>query len=133
MPREAITVERFYTEHSGRLDLKLLGGAIGLKRVIREPTVNRPGLALAVVFTEFQFLIPSQGVILGLGRRYAGPDSLGGQATGLRDLLRLNKTVSVDVLASKIDVIEERIRVLDQHHREARRGSTRRACSPGPA
>ena len=47
MPREAITVERFYTEHSGRLDLKLLGGAIGLKRIIREPTVNRPGLALA--------------------------------------------------------------------------------------
>ena len=41
-----------------------------------------PGLALAVVFTEFQFLIPTQGVILGLGRRYAGPDSLGRQATG---------------------------------------------------
>jgi predicted permease len=47
-----------------------------------------PGLALAVVFTEFQFLIPTQGVILGLGRRYAGPDSLGRQATGLCDLLR---------------------------------------------
>jgi predicted permease len=47
-----------------------------------------PGLALAVVFTEFQFLIPTQGVILGLGRHYAGPDSLGRQATGLRDLLR---------------------------------------------
>ena len=47
MPREAITVERFYTGHSARLDLKLLGGAVGLKRIIREPTVNRPGLALA--------------------------------------------------------------------------------------
>jgi predicted permease len=47
-----------------------------------------PGLALAVVFAEFQFLIPTQGVILGLGRRYAGPDSLGRQATGPRDLLR---------------------------------------------
>lgn len=47
MPREPITVERFYTEHSSQLDLRLLGGAIGLKRVIREPTVNRPGLALA--------------------------------------------------------------------------------------
>lgn len=46
-----------------------------------------PGLALAVVFSEFQFLIPTQGVNLGLGRRYAGPDSLGRQATGLRDLL----------------------------------------------
>ncbi|MBI5801552.1 MAG: HPr(Ser) kinase/phosphatase [Verrucomicrobia bacterium] len=47
MPREAITVERFYTDHSAKLDLKLLGGAAGLKRIIREPTVNRPGLALA--------------------------------------------------------------------------------------
>jgi HPr kinase/phosphorylase len=47
MPREIITVQRFYTEHSGQLDLRLLGGAIGLKRIIREPTVNRPGLALA--------------------------------------------------------------------------------------
>ncbi|PAW88239.1 MAG: HPr(Ser) kinase/phosphatase [Pedosphaera sp. Tous-C6FEB] len=47
MNREAITVERFYTGNSARLDLKLLGGAAGLKRTIREPTVNRPGLALA--------------------------------------------------------------------------------------
>lgn len=47
MPRKPITVERFYTEHTNRLDLKLLAGAVGLKRVIREPTVNRPGLALA--------------------------------------------------------------------------------------
>lgn len=47
MPRETITVERFYTDHSSRLDLKLIAGAAGLKRIIREPTVNRPGLALA--------------------------------------------------------------------------------------
>jgi predicted permease len=47
-----------------------------------------PGLALAVVFTEFQFLIPSQGVILGLGRRYAGPDSLWSRAPGTRQVLR---------------------------------------------
>jgi len=47
MPREPITVERFYTEHTARLDLKLLAGAVGLKRIIKEPTVNRPGLALA--------------------------------------------------------------------------------------
>ncbi|MBM3870925.1 MAG: HPr(Ser) kinase/phosphatase, partial [Verrucomicrobia bacterium] len=32
---------------SSQLDLRLVGSAIGLKRVIREPTVNRPGLALA--------------------------------------------------------------------------------------
>ncbi|HTI72895.1 MAG TPA: HPr(Ser) kinase/phosphatase, partial [Candidatus Limnocylindria bacterium] len=42
-----VTVERFYTEHASNLGLKLLAGADGLKRRISEPTVNRPGLALA--------------------------------------------------------------------------------------
>lgn len=47
MTSQAVTVERFYTGHSSLLGLKLLAGAKGLKRIIREPTVNRPGLALA--------------------------------------------------------------------------------------
>lgn len=47
MQRESITVERFYKEQSKPLDLKLVAGNKGLKRIIREPTVNRPGLALA--------------------------------------------------------------------------------------
>src|SRR3954470_15332370 len=47
MQRDIVTVERFYTEHSSSLELKLSAGAEGLKRIIREPTVNRPGLALA--------------------------------------------------------------------------------------
>src|SRR5580658_8281775 len=47
MQREPITVERFYTDESHSLELKLVAGAAGLKRFIREPTVNRPGLALA--------------------------------------------------------------------------------------
>src|SRR6266576_402778 len=52
MQRDVVTVERFYTEHAGELELKLVAGADGLKRVIREPTVNRPGLALAG-FTKY--------------------------------------------------------------------------------
>ena len=47
MQRDTITVERFYTEEAQNLSLKLVAGASGLGRVIREPTVNRPGLALA--------------------------------------------------------------------------------------
>src|ERR1035437_8959342 len=47
MQRDAITVERFYTEHASALELNLVAGASGLKRVIREPTVNRPGLVLS--------------------------------------------------------------------------------------
>src|SRR6266576_2644503 len=52
MQRDVVTVERFYTEHAGELEMKLIAGAAGLKRVIREPTVNRPGLALAG-FTKY--------------------------------------------------------------------------------
>jgi HPr kinase/phosphorylase len=52
MERDEVTVERFYTEQAGPLGLKLLAGANGLKRLIREPTVNRPGLALAG-FTKY--------------------------------------------------------------------------------
>jgi HPr kinase/phosphorylase len=47
MQRDTITVERFYTEQAQTLGLRLVAGATGLKRIIREPTVNRPGLVLA--------------------------------------------------------------------------------------
>ncbi|HYE30641.1 MAG TPA: HPr(Ser) kinase/phosphatase [Methylomirabilota bacterium] len=47
MRRDTVTVEKFYTEHCSSLELKLVAGAGGLNRIIREPTVNRPGLALA--------------------------------------------------------------------------------------
>ena len=43
MQRDTITVERFYTGESQNSQLKLVAGASGLKRIIREPTVNRPG------------------------------------------------------------------------------------------
>src|SRR5512135_1105124 len=47
MQRDTVTVERFYTDQAEALGLKLLAGANGLKRIIREPTVNRPGLVLS--------------------------------------------------------------------------------------
>ena len=52
MQRDIVTVERFYTQQAGALELKLVAGANGLRRIIREPTVNRPGLALAG-FTKY--------------------------------------------------------------------------------
>ena len=42
-----VTVERFYKDHATSLQLSLVAGAGGLKRAIKEPTVNRPGLVLA--------------------------------------------------------------------------------------
>ena len=47
MMRNPITIERFYSEQAQSLQLRLVAGEAGLKRVIREPTVNRPGLVLA--------------------------------------------------------------------------------------
>jgi len=41
------TVEKFYNEHKTELKLKLLAGGDGMKRVIVEPAVNRPGLVLS--------------------------------------------------------------------------------------
>src|SRR5258708_28940695 len=52
---DAVTVERFYTQNAGDLQLRLTAGANGLKRVIREPTVNRPGLALSGFTRYFAF------------------------------------------------------------------------------
>jgi len=50
--RDTVTVQDFYTRHSGELGLKLVAGAAGLSRIIREPTINRPGLALTG-FTKY--------------------------------------------------------------------------------
>jgi HPr kinase/phosphorylase len=47
MQRDLVTVERLYTDQAAHLGLKLVAGANGLKRFIREPTVNRPGLVLS--------------------------------------------------------------------------------------
>lgn len=52
MLHDVVTVEKFYTDNASSLQLHLIAGAAGLKRVIREPTVNRPGLALAG-FTKY--------------------------------------------------------------------------------
>jgi hypothetical protein len=42
MQHETVTVEQFYGDHAVALEMKLLGGEGNLKRIIREPTVNRP-------------------------------------------------------------------------------------------
>lgn len=46
MQRDVLTVERLYMDHASGLGLNLVAGASGLKRLIKEPTVNRPGLVL---------------------------------------------------------------------------------------
>jgi len=52
MAQSPITVEQFFNEHGAALQMRLLSGETNLKRIIREPTVNRPGLALSG-FTQY--------------------------------------------------------------------------------
>jgi HPr kinase/phosphorylase len=47
MERPSLTVEQFFKQHAAELQMKLLSEACDRRRVIREPTVNRPGLALS--------------------------------------------------------------------------------------
>jgi HPr kinase/phosphorylase len=49
----ALSVGEWYTRHAEALQLRLLGPAVGFDRVIREPTINRPGLALSGFFAYF--------------------------------------------------------------------------------
>jgi HPr kinase/phosphorylase len=50
---EPPSVGRFFEAHADNLGLELVAGAKGLDRVIREPTVNRPGLALSGFYNYF--------------------------------------------------------------------------------
>src|SRR5205085_11013957 len=48
-----VTVESFYSLHAEKLQMKLEGPRVGFHRKIREPTINRPGLALSGFFSYF--------------------------------------------------------------------------------
>jgi HPr kinase/phosphorylase len=48
-----IEVGDFYSRHADALQMKLMGSPIGFLRKIREPTINRPGLALSGFFIYF--------------------------------------------------------------------------------
>src|SRR2546427_3856727 len=48
-----VTVEGFYNSHAEKLHLKLEGKRVGFHRKIREPTINRPGLALSGFYNYF--------------------------------------------------------------------------------
>jgi HPr kinase/phosphorylase len=48
-----VTVESFFKKHGEKLQLKLEGKRVGFHRKIREPTINRPGLALSGFYRYF--------------------------------------------------------------------------------
>ncbi|MEP6821725.1 MAG: HPr(Ser) kinase/phosphatase [Chthoniobacterales bacterium] len=48
-----VTVESFFEAHAATLQMKLEGKRVGFQRKIREPTINRPGLALSGFYKYF--------------------------------------------------------------------------------
>ena len=49
----SLTVGQFFSRHGQALGMELLGDSAGMDRAIAEPTINRPGLALAGFFRYF--------------------------------------------------------------------------------
>jgi predicted permease len=84
----------------------VLGAGLGNTGIVGYPLAaavfGPPGLALAVVYSEFQFLIPVLAVSTGVARRFAGPGACAPGAPDLRTLLRswvVNPPVAAGVLA----------------------------------
>src|SRR5256885_16910108 len=48
-----VTVESFYNSRAEKLQMKLEGTEVGFHRKIREPTINRPGLAVSGFYSYF--------------------------------------------------------------------------------
>ncbi len=53
--RNLLTVGEFYSRYAEDLSLSIHSSESGFERIIKEPTINRPGLALAGFFTYFAF------------------------------------------------------------------------------
>jgi HPr kinase/phosphorylase len=50
---KSLTVGKFFADHGPSLEMELMGDSAGMERPIAEPTINRPGLALAGFFRYF--------------------------------------------------------------------------------
>jgi len=51
--KDSLTVGRFFADHGQALGMELTGDSAGMDRPIAEPTINRPGLAIAGFFRYF--------------------------------------------------------------------------------
>jgi len=78
MQRDLVTVERFIPTTPAR-SAQLVAAAGGLKRTIREPTVNRPGLVLTgftryFAYKRLQVIGNAEAFYLNLSRQKSGPN-----------------------------------------------------------
>ena len=54
-PKKQISVARFFKRYGQILQLEMMSTSTGKSRIIKEPTINRPGLALAGFFRYFAY------------------------------------------------------------------------------
>ncbi len=79
-----------------------LGNTANVGYPIATLVFGSQGLALAVIYSEFQFLIPTIAVAMGIARHYAGPESSAAPAPGLRAVVRswlVNPPVAAGLVA----------------------------------
>ena len=67
----AVTVDGFFNDHAKALQLKLEGSRAGFGRRIREPTINRPGLALAGFY---EYFAEKRVQVLGAAEQIVSPE-----------------------------------------------------------
>src|SRR5205814_22559 len=98
-----VTVETFYNSHAEKLQMKLEGPRVGFHRKIREPTINRPGLALSGFYTYFA---EKRVDILGVGVLIRGVSGIGKSECVLGLIERGYSLVADDV--TRITMLEGR-------------------------
>jgi predicted permease len=109
---------RLTSRHRRERGAVALGSALGNTSYVGFPLAiavfGPAGLALAVLYSEFQFLIPSLAVSRAVARHYAGPDSLAQSEPGLWSLARgwlVNPLVASGAVALAL-----RLSGVDLHH-----------------
>ena len=89
-----VTVEGFYISHAEKLQMKLEGPRVGFHRKIREPTINRPGLALSGFYTYFA---EKRVQVLGAAEHSYLKSLLSSVRVAISGVMRAQDSVSGDV------------------------------------
>lgn len=109
--RPPVTVGGFYTSYSEQLEMRLLGPAVGFDRKIREPTVNRPGLALTGFY---EYFANKRIQVLGSAEKsYLKSLDVGERRRRFADLCR--KQVPCLVISRKASFPKEMIEIATQY------------------
>ena len=108
---ESISVARFYEQYRSTLELQLLNSPLGMTRPILQPTVNRPGLALAGYFGYFAH----ERVQVFGAAEVAYMEQLEGEERNARLELLLKKDIPCIVFSHGGTVPQDLLDMADEH------------------